>query len=132
MFTTKPKAVKQPKVTSPPSTMPKTKQKDELFTASTEGSSVVGEQPSQGDTDVVEPAKPAKKKPAGAVSMFGGVDLFGGKVGGGSKSPSIASSVTEEKPQETAPVTVPEEKTKKPVTVGGTYQLSLLFQLNIV
>jgi len=117
--------VKQPKATSPPPTMPKTKQKDNLFTTSTDGGSTVGEEPSQGDTDVVEPAKPAKKKPAGAVPMFGGVDLFGGKAGGGVKSP--ASPVTEEKPQETAPVTIPEEKTKKSVTVGGTYQLFLSY-----
>ena len=95
--------------------MPKTKQKDDLFSISTDGGSAVGEEPSQRDTDVAEPVKPAKKKPAGAVPMFGGVDLFGGNAGGGVKSPTITSPVTEEKPQETAPVTIPEENTKKPV-----------------
>ena len=75
LFTAKPKPVKQLKATSPP-TMPKTKQKDELFTTSTGSGSSVKES----DADIVEPAKPAKKKPAGAVSIFGGVDLFAGKV----------------------------------------------------
>ena len=120
LFTAKPKPVKQPKATSPPPTMPKTKQKDELFTTSTGSGSSVKES----DADVVEPVKPAKKKPAGAVSMFGGVDLFGGKVGVGSKSLS-PPVVAEEKPQESAPVAIPEEKAKKVATVGGTYQTSL-------
>jgi len=128
LFTSKPKAVKQPKATSTPPTMPKTKQKDDLFSTSTDGGNTVGEEPSQKDTDVAEPVKPAKKKPAGAVPMFGGVDLFGGMAGGGVKSPTITSPVTEEKLQETAPVTIPKENTKKPVTVGGTYHLSLLLR----
>ena len=123
MFTTKPSSTaKQPKESVPPPTAPKTKQTtatDDLFAAPTDSGNVGGE-PSQGSPNVAtEPAKPQKKKPAGAVPMFGGVDLFGGGGGGvgikNTVSATTAAPNVEEK-QENITTTAPAE-TKK--SFGG-------------
>ena len=67
-----------------------------------------------------EPAKLQKKKPAGAVSLFGGVDLFGGG-GLGNKAttpPTMTAAPSVEEKQETVTTAAPVE-TKK--SIGGTY-----------
>ena len=125
LFTTKPLATaKQPKASVPPPTAPKTKQTpatDDLFTTSVDSGNVGGEPPQSSPDVVSEPAKPQKKKPAGAVPMFGGVDLFGGG-GIGNKDTVPATTTTTgaapsvEAKQENVTVTAPVE-TKK--SFGG-------------
>lgn len=111
---------KQPKASVPSPTIPKTKQAatDDLFTIPVDNENVGGK-PSEGSPDVItEAPKPQKKKPAGAVPMFGGVDLFGG----GSKDtvpvPTTTAAPSVEEQQETITNTAPTE-TKKPF--GGNY-----------
>ena len=106
LFTTKPTpTAKQPKASVPPPT--KTKQTaatDDLFTASVDSGNVVGEQPQNSPDVPTEPAKPQKKKPAGAVPMFGGVDLFGGGgLGNKETVPVTTAAPTVEDKQETMP-----------------------------
>ena len=116
LFTAKPiSTVKQPKATASPSVTPKTQKTaptDDLFAAPVDS----GPQTSPDVSS--EPAKPQKKKPAGAVSMFGGVDLFGGG-GLGTKAttpPTSTAAPSVEEKQETAATTAPVE-TKK--SIGG-------------
>lgn len=126
MFTVKPTpTAKQPKATAPPPTNPKKKQMaatDDLFTASVDSGNT-GEEPPQTSPDVVaEPTKPQKKKPAGAVPMFGGVDLFGGGAGVGAKNtvtsvPATTAAPSVEEKQETVTTTTAPTETKK--SVGG-------------
>ena len=131
MFTAKPSSTaKQPKESVPPPTAPKTKQTtatDDLFAAPTDSGNVGGE-PSQSSADVVtEPAKPQKKKPAGAVPMFGGVDLFGGGGGGaGIKDtvPATTAVPSVEEKQENVMTTAPVE-TKR--SFGGNQSVYTLF-----
>ena len=49
-----------------------------MFAAPVDSGNVDREPPQTSPDIFSEPAKPQKKKPAGAVSMFGGADLFGG------------------------------------------------------
>ena len=116
LFTAKPlSTAKQPKTTGPPSVSPKIQQTaptEDLFAAPVDS----GPQTSPDVSS--EPAKPQKKKPAGAVSMFGGVDLFGG--GGLSTKattpPTTTAAPSVEEKQETVTNTAPVE-TKK--SIGG-------------
>ena len=95
--------------------MKQTTATDDLFGAPTDSGNVGGE-PTQSSSDVVtEPAKPQKKKPAGAVPMFGGVDLFAGGGGGaGIKDtvPATTAAPSVEEKQENVTTTAPVE-TKK-------------------
>ena len=125
LFTAKPSATaKQPKAAVPPPTAPKTKQTsatDDLFTTSVDSGNVGGEPPQSSPDVVSEPAKPQKKKPAGAVSMFGSVDLFGGGgIGNKDTVPATTTTTTAapsvEAKQENVTVTAPVE-TKK--SFGG-------------
>ena len=88
----------------------------------------VGGEPTQSSSDVViEPAKPQKKKPAGAVPMFGSVDLFGGGGGGaGIKNtvPATTAAPSVEERQENVTTTTPVE-TKK--SFGGNQSVHTLF-----
>ena len=117
-------AKKQPKATvPPPSSSPKkrpTTAADDLFTASIDGEDTGGVPPLGSPDVVTEPAKPQKKKPAGAVPMFGGVDLFGGGAGGGGGKdtvPAAATAPSVEEKQEPATITAPPTETKK--SFGG-------------
>ena len=125
MFTTKPTpTAKQPKASVPPPTSPKTKQAaptDDLFTASVDS----GEKPQSSPDVLAEPTKPQKKKPAGAVSMFGGVDLFGGGGLGNKETTPVttaAAPMVEDKqetmPSPAVPTAAASTETKK--SFGGT------------
>lgn len=102
---------------------------DDLFAAAPIDSGKVGGEPSQSTADVVtEPAKPQKKKPAGAVPMFGGVDLFGGGMGGAGIKDTVPATTTAapsvEEKQENVTTTAPVE-TKK--SFGGKQSMYTLF-----
>jgi len=92
---------------------------DDLFTASVDNE-IVGGKPAEGGPDVVtEAPKPQKKKPAGVISMFGVVDLFGGGGGGKNAQPDDTTVVPSmEKKQETVTSTAPTESKK---SFGGNY-----------
>ena len=125
MFTTKPTSTaRQPKASVPPPTTPKTKQMaatDDLFTASVDSGNVGGEPPQSSPDVLTEPAKPQKKKPAGAVPMFGGVDLFGGGgLGNKDTVPVTTAAPSVEEKQETMPTAAAPTETKK--SVGGSYR----------
>ena len=115
LFTAKPiSTAKQPKATAPPPVTPKTQKTapaDDLFVAPVDSGNLEREPPQTSPDISSEPAKPQKKKPAGAVSMFGGVDLFGGG-GLGTKDttpPTTEPAPSVEEKQETVTTTAPVE-----------------------
>ena len=137
LFTAKPiSTAKQPKATAPPPVTPKTQQTapaDDLFAAPVDSGNVEKELPQTSPDISSEPAKPQKKKPAGAVSIFGGVDVFGG---GGLDNkatipPTMTAAPSVEEKHETVTTAAPVE-TKK--STGGTYISTIMnfYFVNII
>ena len=137
LFTAKPiSTAKQPKATAPPPVTPKTQQMtpaDDLFAAPVDSGNVEKEPPQTSPDISSEPAKPQKKKPAGAVPIFGGVDLFGG--GGldnkATTPPTMTATPSVEEKQETVTTAAPVE-TKK--STGGMYISTIMnfYFVNII